>query len=108
MQGKKIYTDTLRAENLEATTLGGVAISDIFNTKSANVTGKKIFKKIIIKGDLSCNIRSLGFLNGVNITSLLENAIYIDEPQNIEKMHFKSITGTFFYDTLPYTLYIPL
>lgn len=97
ISGKKTYTNILRVGNLETPLLGGVAVSDIFDTKSVNVTGKKTFKNIIVKGNLSCNIKSLEFINEVNITHFLENAIHIDEPQNLEKLHFKNITGTFFY-----------
>lgn len=84
--------------NLEVSTLDGVAVNDTLTPELvANNTEKVNFKNIIIKGNLTCNLESLEFINGVNITHLLETAIYIDEPQNIKKMHFKNVTGEFYF-----------
>nr|XP_023020988.1 uncharacterized protein LOC111509460 [Leptinotarsa decemlineata] len=95
IKGKKIYEDTLKAENLATLKLDGIDALETLNTKwPANVTGLKVFKDLNVMGNMNSSLTQVPVINEETVEDITKNVIYIDEPHNITSLNFVDLNAS--------------
>ncbi|XP_044256902.1 uncharacterized protein LOC123006464 [Tribolium madens] len=83
IRGRKTYKNVLKVHELELNHLNNV------DTISA---GPQKIQNLVIKGDLKSENLTTQTLNGVNLTDLIANTVYLDKAQNVPKLNFNNIS----------------
>lgn len=90
----KVFQGKLRCANLTTKYLDHIEVSEAITSKSTTMLGNKTFDNLVVKGDLVSDRIVTNYINGVNLSALLEKAVFVNRPQEFESMQFDNIKGT--------------
>ncbi|EFA11168.2 hypothetical protein TcasGA2_TC004775 [Tribolium castaneum] len=82
IRGRKTYKNVLKVHELELNRLNDVTISE----------GNGKIQNLVVKGGLKSENLTVQTINGVNLTNLTANTLYLNKAQNLSKLNFDKIS----------------
>ncbi|KAL3289954.1 hypothetical protein HHI36_023337 [Cryptolaemus montrouzieri] len=94
ISGKTLFKDSVKIISLHADKLNNIEKEKLVTTESKNIkfAGKKTFENLQINGNFNTNLHSSQKLNGVELNRMMENAVYINQPQTLKSLNFTSVS----------------